>query len=233
MDATFQERLAAIRRRMADACARSGRQPDCVKLLPVTKTFGPDAVSEAAAAGLTVFGENKVQEALAKIPLCPSFLQWHLIGHLQSNKVRLAARLFSVIHSVDSIELLEKLDSAAAEEGRRLDILLQVNVSGEASKYGLAPAAARAAAIRANALPNLVLTGLMTIPPAESDSEKTRPHFRRLRDLREAIQQETGTPLPELSMGMSYDFETAIEEGATWIRVGSALFGTRTREAAS
>jgi pyridoxal phosphate enzyme (YggS family) len=233
MDATFQERLEAIRQRMADACARSGRQPDCVKLLPVTKTFGPDAVSLAASAGLTVFGENKVQEALAKIPLCPSSLQWHLIGHLQTNKARLAARLFSVIHSVDSIELLEKLDSAAADEGRRLDILLQVNVSGEASKYGLQPAAASAAAIRANALPNLVLTGLMTIPPAESDSEKTRPHFRRLRELREAIQQDTGTPLPELSMGMSYDFETAIEEGATWIRVGSALFGTRTREAAS
>jgi pyridoxal phosphate enzyme (YggS family) len=229
MDGTFQERLEAIRLRMAQACLRAGRAPGSVKLLPVTKTHGPDIVRLAAEAGLPAVGENKVQEAFAKIPLCPASLQWHLIGHLQSNKARLAAGLFTVIHTADSIALLEKLDAAAAEEGRRLDVLLQVNVSGEASKSGLDPAAAPAAAARANALPNLVLTGLMTIPPADPDPEKARPHFRKLRELRDALQESIGVPLPELSMGMSHDFETAIEEGATWIRLGSALFGSRPR----
>jgi pyridoxal phosphate enzyme (YggS family) len=198
-----------------------------VRLLPVTKTWGPEAVGLAVEAGLADVGENKVQEAQSKMPLCPSSVQWHLIGHLQTNKVRLAARLFSVIHSVDSLVLLDKLDAAAAEEGRRLEVLLQVNIAGEATKHGLEPAAVPAAVARANALPHLVLTGLMTIPPADSDPEKTRPHFRHLRTFRDDMQQRIGAPLPELSMGMSHDFEVAIEEGATWIRLGSALFGSR------
>lgn len=229
MDNGFQERLEGIRRRMDGACARAGRDPASVRLLPVSKTFGPEAIRQAAEAGLDVFGENKVQEALAKIPLCPGRLHWHLIGHLQSNKIRPAVRLFETVHSADSIGLLERLDAACAEEGRRMDVLLQVNVSGESSKHGLRPEEARAAAERANALPNLVLKGLMTIPPALPESEQIRPHFRRLRELRDGLRDALGIPLEELSMGMSHDFETAIEEGATWIRVGSALFGVRTR----
>jgi pyridoxal phosphate enzyme (YggS family) len=229
MDGTFQDRVEAIRQRIAAACARAERPAGSVKLLPVTKTFPPDVVRMAADAGFSAFGENKVQEAQAKIPLCPARLEWHLIGHLQTNKARPAARLFAAIHSVDSIALLEKLDAAAAEEGRRLDVLLQVNVSGEASKSGLEPAAAPAAAAAANALPHLVLTGLMTIPPADPDPERARPYFRKLRELRDALQQRMGAPLPDLSMGMSHDFETAIEEGATWVRLGSALFGSRPR----
>ncbi|MFO7534745.1 MAG: YggS family pyridoxal phosphate-dependent enzyme [Kiritimatiellia bacterium] len=229
MDNGFQERLEGIRRRMREACDRAGRDPSSVRLLPVSKTFGPDAVLRAAESGLDVFGENKVQEAQAKIPLCPGRLHWHLIGHLQSNKVRAAVRLFETVHSADSIGLLERLDAACAEEGRRLDVLLQVNVSGEATKHGLRPDEARAAAEFANALPNLVLRGFMTIPQAFSESEGVRPSFRRLRELRDGLRDSLGIPLEELSMGMSHDFETAIEEGATWIRVGSALFGARTR----
>lgn len=227
MDEGIQQRAEALRRRADEACRRAGRDPDSVRILPVSKTVGPEAVCAAADAGFDAFGENKVQEAMGKIPLCPSRLAWHLVGRLQSNKVRPAARLFSVIHSVDSISLLEKLDAAAAEEGRTLTVLLQVNISGELSKSGLAPAEAPAAAACANALPRLVLAGLMTLPPADPDPEKARPYFRQLRDLRDSLQDRLGAPLPELSMGMSHDFETAIEEGATWVRIGSALFGPR------
>lgn len=227
MDNTFQERLDAIRRRMAEACSRAGRDPAAVRLLPVSKTFGPESVREAAEAGLDAFGENRVQEAQGKIPLCQSHLHWHLIGHLQSNKARQAVRLFSVIHSVDSLPLLEKLDAAAAEEGRPLEVFLQINIAGETSKFGMPPEAAVAAVNQANALPRLVLKGLMTIPPWDPDPEQVRPHFRKLRELRDSLQERTGTPLPDLSMGMSGDFEVAIAEGATWIRVGSALFGSR------
>lgn len=227
MDHAFQERLDGIRRRMSEACVRAGRNPDSVRLLPVSKTFGPEAVQEASEAGLAVFAENRIQEALGKIPLCPTRLQWHLIGHLQSNKVRQAVRLFSVVHSVDSLPLLVKLDAAAAEEGRSMDVLLQINVSGEAQKFGMAPCEAPAAVKQANELSHLVVRGLMTIPPCLADPERVRPYFRQLRELRDAIQLQTGTPLPELSMGMSGDFEVAIAEGATWIRVGTALFGSR------
>jgi pyridoxal phosphate enzyme (YggS family) len=227
MENTLQQRLDAIRRRMAEACLRAGRDPATVRLLPVSKTFGPGAVREASEAGLDAFGENRVQEAMGKIPLCPARLQWHLIGHLQSNKARQAARLFTVVHSVDSLPLLEKLDAAAAEEGRRIDVLLQIDVSGEATKFGMPPGEAPAAVTLADSLPHLVLKGLMTIPPWDPEPEQVRPFFKKLRELRDSLQERTGTPLPDLSMGMSGDFEAAIAEGATWIRVGSALFGPR------
>jgi len=174
-----------------------------------------------------VFGENRVQEAAAKIPLCPHDLEWHLVGHLQSNKVRPAVRLFSVIHSVDSIPLLRRLDQIAGEEGRRLRVLLEVNVAGERSKFGFAPEALPEAVAEANRLPRLELVGLMTVPPICRDPEDVRPFFRALRELRDRCAEQSGTPLPELSMGMSADFEIAIAEGATMIRVGTDLFGPR------
>lgn len=226
----MENRLAAIQRRIDAACARCGRDPETVKLVAVSKTHPPEAVTAAAAAGLTVMGENRVQEAAAKIPVCPSHLKWHLVGHLQRNKAALAVELFDLIHSVDSIRLLEALHAAADEAGRTLNVLLQVNVSGEASKFGLPPGEAEAVLRRANELPRIVVRGLMTIPPLIEDVEKVRPHFRRLRELRDRLQDATGTPLPELSMGMSHDFEVAIEEGAHWIRVGTALFGSRPKK---
>ena len=231
MEAVFRDRLEAVRRRMAEACARCGRDPASVRLLPVSKPVPPSAIREAAEAGLTAFGENRVQEAQAKIPLCPGQIQWHLIGHLQSNKVRPVVRLFSAVHSVDSVDLLDKLNAAAGEAGRRIEVLLQVNIAGEAAKHGMKPGEAPGAVEAANAFPNLILTGLMTIPPFDPDPAKSRPHFRKLRELRDSLQERTGTPLPELSMGMSNDFGEAIAEGATWIRIGSALFGDRKKGA--
>jgi len=225
------ENLAAVHRRMAAACARAGRSPDSVRLLAVSKTHGPDAVRAAAAAGQVLFGENRVQEAAAKMPECPAHVQWHLIGHLQSNKAAQAARLFDWVHSVDSVRLLEALDRHAGEAGRRLDVLVQVNVSGEGSKSGLAPEGVPAVLARCNELMNVQVRGLMTIPPLTEDPEKARPHFRALRELRDRWAAELGMDLDELSMGMTHDLEAAIGEGATIVRVGTAIFGERARPA--
>lgn len=223
------ERIAAIQDRISAACARAGREPDSVTLVAVSKTHPPEAVREAAGAGLTVFGESRVQEARAKIPLCPSGLSWHLVGHLQTNKVKHAVQLFEVIHSVDSFRLLESVDRACDEAGRRMDVLLEVNVSGEAVKFGLGPEAVPDVLKRANELMNVNVAGLMTMPPFAEDAEKARPHFRRLRELRDKWRAECGFALDQLSMGMSGDFEVAIEEGATLVRVGTALFGERVK----
>ena len=223
--------LEAVRGRIAAACARAGRAPDAVRLLAVSKTYGPEAVREAAAAGQRLFGENRVQEAAAKIPDCPGNLEWHLVGHLQGNKAAAAARLFDWVHSVDSAKLLEALDRHAAEAGRTLQVLVQVNVSGERSKSGLAPAAAPGVLALANQLRNVQVRGLMTIPPLAEDPEKSRPYFQRLRELRDRWATETGTDLPELSMGMTHDLEVAIEEGATYVRVGTGIFGARAKPA--
>lgn len=227
MSDTLAERYAEIQRRVASACVRAGRDPSSVGLVAVSKTHGPDAVAEAAAAGIRIFGENKVQEARAKIPLCPGHVFWHLVGHLQSNKAHTACELFDVIHSVDSIKLLQVIDRACDELGKTMKVLLEVNVSGEAVKYGLPPESVPAALEAANALARIEVRGLMTMPPLAPDPETTRPHFRRLRELRDRWSAELGAPLGELSMGMSGDFEVAIEEGATWIRIGTALFGAR------
>ncbi len=227
MNETFQERLDAVNRRIAAACARSGRDPAGVKLIAVSKTHGPDSIREAADCGLRVFGENKVQEAKAKIPLCSGRLAWHMVGHLQRNKVRDAVRLFEMIHSIDSLKLLEAVDAACDEAGRNLCVLLEVNVSGESSKFGMTPESVPEVLEAANRLMHVNIVGLMTMPPFAADVEKARPHFRRLRDLRDQWRAATGVGLEELSMGMTHDFEVAIEEGATWIRVGTALFGER------
>ena len=224
MGESFEERLEHVEQRISAACEMAGRPRAGVRLLAVSKTKPPEAVRLAAESGVRRFGENRVQEAQAKIPLCPAGLEWHLIGHLQSNKAAIAARLFRMIHSVDSLKVLQALDAHA---DMPLPILLQVNVSGEASKSGLKPDEVAGVIDAANAMQRVEVHGLMTIPPFTPDPEKARVHFRALRLLRDRLEQETGTPLPELSMGMSHDLEIAIEEGSTWVRIGTDLFGER------
>jgi pyridoxal phosphate enzyme (YggS family) len=230
--AAIAANLAAVRERIARAAAASGRPADAVRLVAVSKTFGLDAIRAAIAAGQRDFGENKVQEALPKIEaLAPAHpdLRWHLIGHLQSNKARKAARPFDAIHSVDSLDLLRRIDQAAGESRRRPQILVQVDLAGEATKFGATADEARAIVRAAVDLPAVQLAGLMTLPPFYDDPAAARPVFARLRALRDALVAE-GIPadrLAELSMGMSHDFEVAIAEGATMVRVGSAIFGPR------
>jgi len=222
---SIRDNLEAVEARIAAVCKKAGRSRDEVKLVAVSKTKPAEAVLEAADAGQILFGENRVQEAQAKIPLCPGNLQWHLIGHLQSNKARIAASgIFRMIHSVDSEKLLCALDEYAAVP---LPVLIQVNISGEGSKEGCAPEEAAMLIKAANQCGKVEVHGLMTIPPFTPDPEKARIHFSNLRKLRDRLQQGTGTPLPELSMGMSHDFEVAIEEGSTFVRIGSSIFGER------
>ncbi len=216
-----------IQQRIAAACARAGRDPSSVTLIAVSKTHPPAAIQLAADAGLLTFGENKVQEAKAKIPLCPGKLRWHFIGHLQSNKCRDAVELFSMIQSVDSLALAQELNKRCEAAAKTMPVLLEVNVAGEASKFGYPPERLLAELVALNALPRLEIHGLMTVPPYVTDPEKARPHFRRLRELKTECEKILGAPLPHLSMGMSGDFEVAIEEGATMVRVGTALFGER------
>ncbi len=221
--------LETIRLRVKTACDRCDREPNSVSLLAVTKTQPPETVQAAAELGLLLYGENKVQEAKAKIPLCPGKLRWHFIGHLQSNKCRDAVQLFQMIQSVDSLSLAQEINKRADEAAKTMPVLLEVNLAGEASKFGYPPKALLADLNRINALPRIEIHGLMTVPPWSPDAEKSRPHFRRLRELKEECEQALGAPLPHLSMGMSGDFEVAIEEGATMIRIGTALFGPRAR----
>ena len=224
---SLAENIETIQRQIQAACNRAGRAPDSVTLLAVAKTQPPEVVAAAADLGLTLFGENKVQEAKVKIPLCPGKLRWHFIGHLQSNKCRDAVELFAMIESVDSLPLAQELNKRANQAARTMPILLEVNVAGEGSKFGYAPERLLAEIMELNALPRLEIHGLMSVPPWSSEPEKSRPHFQRLRELKEQCEQILGAPLPHLSMGMSGDFEVAIEEGATIVRVGTALFGPR------
>ncbi len=221
------ENLKAIQQRMAAACARAGRAPGTVALIAVTKGQPPEAVAEAAKLGLALFGENKVQEAKAKIPLCPGRLHWHLVGHLQTNKCRDAVELFEMIQSVDSLHLAQEINKRADQAARTMPILLEVNAAGEASKFGYSPERLLSEFSQINALPRLEIHGLMTVPPWTPNPEKARPHFRQLRELKDQCEQLLGAPLPCLSMGMTGDFEVAIEEGATMVRIGTALFGQR------
>ena len=216
----IRDNLVIVERRIVAACDRADRRRDQVRLVAVTKTFGATDVAHAIAAGVTDVGENKVQEARDKRPDVSAFARWHLIGHLQSNKAKDAVRLFDVIQSVDSYDLAEKLARVAESVNKQQEVMLQVNVGGEAQKSGAEVADVPALAKRIAALPSLRLTGLMAIPPA-GDAEATRRYFRELRALRDTL------GLPELSMGMTDDFEVAIEEGATIVRVGRAIFGTR------
>ena len=224
---TFEERLALVRRRIEAACQRAGRRSDEVSLLAVTKKVDPEQIGEAAACGLTVFGESRVQEAKQKIPLCPGHLGWHMIGHLQTNKVRDAVRLFGMIHAVDSMRLLEAIDSARKEVGTPIRVCLEVNLSGEGSKFGLRENDVLNVLQAAGKMDRVEIAGLLTIPAFTEDPGEARPIFRALRELRDKLAAETGMKLPELSMGMSHDFEAAIQEGATLVRIGRALFGER------
>ena len=214
---------------MAAACQRAGRAPETVTLLAVSKTHPAETIQAAVDCGQIFFGESKIQEAKAKIPLCPGRARWHFIGHLQSNKVRDAVELFEMIQSVDGLPLAQEISKRAGQAARTTPILLEVNVAGEASKFGYRPEKLLAELKEVNALPRIEIHGLMTVPPYATDPEKARPHFRRLRELKLECEQILGAPLSHLSMGMSGDFEVAIEEGATMVRIGTALFGPRTR----
>ena len=232
MDATIAANLQSVTSRIGAAARRAGRDPSDVQLIAVSKTFGADHVRAAWAAGQRDFGENKVQEALQKIGETADMeIRWHLIGHLQSNKAKKAAAPFACIHSVDSVDLLQKLDAAAREQGASPDVLVQVDLAGEATKFGAGAGEARRILDAALAARAVRVTGLMLIPPWNEDQEQTRPWFVRLRELRDAWRSEGVRPdaLRHLSMGMSHDFEAAIEEGATLVRVGTAIFGKRTR----
>lgn len=221
------ENVSSIQRRIREACARSGRDPASVTLLAVSKGHPADSVIEAVRLGQLDFGESKVQEAKAKIPLCPSAARWQMIGHLQTNKVREAIHLFHMIQSVDSLRLAEEIQKAADRQGKTMKLLLEVNVAAEASKFGYTPDAVVEDILAINAFPKLEIHGLMAIAPWTPRPEKVRPAFRRLRETRERCEQALGAPLPVLSMGMSNDFEVAIEEGSTLVRVGTSLFGAR------
>ncbi len=223
----FAENLNSIRQRIAAACGRAGRDTGSVTLLAVSKTHPPETIKALADCGQLLFGENKVQEAKAKIPLCPGKLRWHFIGHLQSNKCRDAVELFEMIQSVDSLSLAREIAKRAEQAARTMPVLLEVNVAGEASKFGYTPERLLAELKEINALPRIEIHGLMTVPPWTPDAEEARPHFRRLRELKSECEQILGAPLPQLSMGMTGDFEVAIEEGATMVRIGTALFGPR------
>ncbi len=222
--------LAAVRERIARAAERAGRRGEDVLLIAVSKTVPVDRIRAAIVAGVPALGENRVQEAREKVAAVGHLVPWHLIGHLQTNKVRDALACFDLIHSVDRVPLAEALSARAAGEGRRVEALVQVNVAEEPQKGGLRPADLGPALAAMTALPGLVLRGLMTIPPFPRDPEESRPHYRELRKLLEAA---GGWGLPagfrELSMGMSGDFEVAIEEGATMVRIGTAIFGPRGR----
>jgi len=233
MSGNISNHLAAVQKRVADALARSGRGVDECELLVVSKTWPAQIVEEVVAAGHRGFGENKVQEAEGKIPALPRHLQWHLIGHLQRNKVRKALPLFGTLHGVDSLKLARYTSGIAGELGVKPDVYLQVNLAGEGRKNGYVPDDLRRDLDDLLTLDGIQITGLMCIPPAVSTPEQARPWFIKLRELRDDLESRCGQSLPGLSMGMSGDFEVAIEEGSTIVRVGSAIFGSRTYPTAS
>lgn len=224
---SLADNLASIEQRIGAACARGGRDRSSVLLLAVSKGMPPELIREAADCGLGVFGESKVQEAKAKIPLCPGRLRWQMIGHLQSNKCRDAVHCFEMIQSVDSLALAQEIHKQADKQAKTMPILLEVNLAGESTKFGFKADELLANLDAINALPKIEIHGLMMIAPWTPDSEKVRPLFRQLRELKNRCEEQLGAPLPHLSMGMSGDFEVAIEEGATIVRVGTSLFGAR------
>ena len=219
--------LDRVRSEIARAVERSGRSPNDVELIAVSKKQDAEKVRAAFDAGQPIFGESKVQEARAKIPLLPSAVRWHFIGHLQKNKIRHALPLFEMFHSVDSLALAEDMQRIADEEGVRPRVLLEVNVAGEGSKFGFAPPKLREEMEALLQLGRLELDGLMTIPPFAPEAEQSRRYFVQLRELRDELEEQFALKLPQLSMGMSNDYAVAIEEGATFVRVGTAIFGER------
>jgi len=223
------ENLKQIQARIESACARAGRDPKEIKLVAVSKNQPVALIEEAIAAGVTIFGENRVQEAAAKIPLIRTPVRWHLVGTLQTNKVKKALELFSMIQSVDSLHLAEELQRRCEQKDMKIPVLIEVNTSGEPTKHGVSPEGLPELLGQILSLDRLVVQGLMTIGPglAVENPEASRACFRLLFRLKQELKQRFGIPLPELSMGMSSDFEVGIEEGATMIRIGTALFGPR------
>lgn len=229
MSGSVRENIRAIRQRIAGAAARAGRRPEEIKLMAITKTVADDLIGEAIAAGVDLIGENYVQEAQRKIEVLGRTIPWHLTGHLQTNKAKYAVNLFEMIHSLDRLELARELDRRAAAAGLTMAVLIEVNSGGEATKSGIPPGEAISLIRAVTGLPRLSIRGLMTMPPWFADPEEARPFFRALRLLRDQVRREAiaGVEMTELSMGMSDDFEVAVEEGATIVRIGRAIFGAR------
>ncbi len=223
------QQLEQILRRIATAAQRANRAADDVLLLAVTKTVQPELIEQAIAAGVNTFGESKVQEARQKIPIVSGRTHWHMVGHLQTNKARDAVELFELIHSVDSLKLAAEISKWAERAGKTQRVLLEINLSGESSKFGLKPDALDAVLGQIRALPRIEVEGLMTVPPHTEEIEKVRPWFRQLREIRDSAARRHDLSLPHLSMGMTGDYEIAIEEGATIVRLGTAIFGERRR----
>jgi pyridoxal phosphate enzyme (YggS family) len=232
---SIAENIAAIRERIATAARRAGRRPEEIGLMAVTKTHPPERIREAHAAGMRLFGENRVQEFAGKASALASLAdaEWHMIGHLQTNKAGKAAELFHAVDSVDSVKLAEKLDAAALALDRKLSVLIEINVGGESAKSGVAPDSRELEELLRTAprLEALQFRGLMTVPPFTDDPKGARPYFRKVRELRDAIARRRlpAVGMDVLSMGMSHDFEVAIEEGSTCVRVGTATFGERAK----
>ncbi len=228
----IRNNIEKVNERIARACRRAGRQPESVTLVAVSKTFPAERVREAYEAGLRCFSENRIQEAEGKIAqLADLDITWHLIGHLQTNKAKKAAELFHTVESLDSLRLAQKLDQAQAAKNQPLPVLVQVDLAGEETKSGVPEVELPGFLRQVSELAHLRVRGLMTLPPYHEDPERVRPYFRRLRELAERLASENipNVSFNELSMGMSHDFEIAIEEGATTVRVGSAIFGERTK----
>ena len=224
------ENLQRVREQMAHAAVKAGRPVEEIELVAITKTHPAEKVREAIEAGQTLFGESRVQEARRKIPELPSNVRWHFVGHLQKNKVRHALPLFEIIHSVDSLALAEEINRIAQEEGLHPRVFLEVNVGGEGSKFGFAPEKLRTELESLLALPRLSILGLMCIPPIAQEVEASRKYFVQLREFRDSLQTEFRVDLAQLSMGMTQDYWIAVEEGATLVRVGTAIFGERERK---
>ena len=222
----IRDRLLRVQERIRVAALRIGREPSSITLVAISKTVPPEVIREAVAAGITLLGENRVQEARDKVAALPGLARWHLVGHLQTNKARLAVQLFELIHSLDSVKLAQALDRSGEEAGKLVGCLIEVNLGGEESKGGISEEGVCPLLEATRELPNLRIEGLMAIPPFLPDPEDVRPFFRRLRNLRDELAGK-GFTVPELSMGMTHDFEVAIEEGATLVRIGTAIFGPR------
>jgi len=230
---SIAENMAEVRERIAEAARRAGRRPEDVALMGVSKTHPPERIREAYAAGLRLFGENRVQEFAGKAVADLAAAEWHMIGHLQTNKAAKAAELFGAVDSVDSVKLAEKLDASARTLGKKLSVLIEINIGGEEAKSGVAPDSRglEELLLAAPRFEALEFRGLMTVPPFTEDPEGARPYFRKLRGLRDAIaaRKHRAVAMDALSMGMSHDFEVAIEEGSTCVRVGTAIFGERAK----
>ena len=228
--AKIQENLERVREQIAQAAAKAGRTIDEIELVAITKTHAAEKVREVYEAGQILFGESRVQEARVKIPELPSNLRWHFVGHLQKNKIRQALPLFEMIHSVDSLVLAQDMNRIAEEEGSHPRVLLEVNMAGEGSKFGFKPENLCEQMETLLALGRLSILGVMTIPPLAPEAEASRQYFVQLRELRDRLQTEFHVDLAQLSMGMTNDFPIAVEEGATLVRVGTAIFGERRRK---